>query len=86
MLRKKESCPCCGNYTIPISNSDNLHNIGFICPVCFWEIDVFIKSDDDYSSSNHITLKEARENYIAFGACDKNMVKNVRKPTAKERK
>ena len=33
-------CPCCGYLTIP-NNGDAL---GYICPVCMWEIDLFIKS------------------------------------------
>ena len=59
-------CPCCGNITIP-NGGDAL---GYICPICYWEIDLFIKSDDEPSDQNHgITLNQARENYKQFGKC-----------------
>lgn len=58
-------CPCCGNITIP-NNGDAL---AYICPVCMWEIDLFIKSENEPSDQNHgLTLKEARSNYKKFGA------------------
>lgn len=59
------SCPCCGNITIP--NGGNA--IVYICPICLWEIDFFIHSDDEPSDQNHgLTLNQARENYKKFGA------------------
>ena len=58
-------CPCCGEITIP-NGGDAL---AYICPVCLWEIDGFITSDDEPSDQNHgLTLKKARENYAACGA------------------
>lgn len=58
-------CPCCLNLTIP-NKGDAL---AFICPVCMWEIDLFINSDNEISDLNHgLTLNEARENYKRFGA------------------
>lgn len=58
-------CPCCGNKTIP-SNEDAL---AYICPICFWEIDLFIKSDNEPSDQNHgLTLAEARQKYKRYGA------------------
>ncbi|WDV46333.1 CPCC family cysteine-rich protein [Clostridiaceae bacterium M8S5] len=36
----------------------------FIYPVCFWEIDLFIKDDDEPSEQNHqLTLNQAIDNY-----------------------
>lgn len=32
---------------------------------------------DEHSGPNHMTLREARQNFIDFGACDRNMLKNV---------
>lgn len=58
-------CPCCENITIP-SNGDAL---AYICPVCMWEIDLFIKSENEPSNQNHgLTLVEARNNYKKYGA------------------
>ena len=70
-------CPCCGYRTIP-NKGDAL---GYICPVCFWEIDLFINSDDEASESNHgLTLIEARENYKKFGAVTKQLKEYCREP------
>ena len=57
-------CPCCGNITIP-NGGDAL---AYICPICWWEIDLFIQSDDEYSDLNRMTLNQARENYKKYGA------------------
>ena len=70
-------CPCCGYITIP-NNGDAL---AYICPVCFWEVDLFIKADDEISDQNYgLTLKEARNNYIKFGAVLPRFKENCRKP------
>ena len=54
-------CLCCGLETLPVPPEEA---IAFICPVCWWENDVFIKSDDELSDENKgITLNEARANY-----------------------
>ncbi|MGG0655345.1 CPCC family cysteine-rich protein [Rummeliibacillus pycnus] len=56
-------CPCCGFITIPNDA------IAYICPVCLWEIDDFIQSNDEESDQNHgLTLNEARKNYQQFGS------------------
>jgi 8-oxo-dGTP pyrophosphatase MutT (NUDIX family) len=58
---------------------------GFICPVCFWENDLRMASDTEPSECNHgITLKEARENYLAFHASERNMLPYVRPPRPEE--
>ena len=46
-------------------------------------------SDEDLldvpSGANHgLTLREGRENYRSFGACEKSMKKHVRKPRQSE--
>ena len=57
-------CPCCGNKTIP-NHGDAL---AYICPICFWEIDLFIKSENEPSDQNHgLTLVEARQKYKRYG-------------------
>ena len=70
-------CPCCGYLTIP-NNGDAL---GYICPVCMWEIDLFIKSDDEPSDLNNgLSLKEARKNFKQFGAVLQNLKQYCREP------
>ena len=61
-------CLCCGNETLPAPAEDA---VAYICPVCWWENDVFLKSPDEPSGENHgMTLLEAHENYIKYGICD----------------
>ena len=61
-------CLCCGNETLPVRAEEA---IAYICPVCWWENDVFLKSADEPSDENHgMTLLEAHENYIKYGICD----------------
>lgn len=75
-------CPCCGYLTFPVSNEEA---IAYICPVCYWENDVFIKSADEPSDENHgMTLNEGRINYKLFGACSQEMLIYVRKPKPEE--
>ena len=51
----KYPCPCCGNITLPVPQEDA---IAFICPICLWENDVFITSDEEPSDENHgMTLR-----------------------------
>ena len=56
-----------------------------ICPVCFWEDDaIAYKYPDESISSNGVSLNEARENYIKFKACHKDMIPYVREPEKDE--
>ena len=74
-------CPCCGSITIP-NGGDAL---AYICPVCFWEIDLFITSENEPSDQNHgLTLVQARENYKKFGAVLERLVQYTRRPTEDE--
>lgn len=74
-------CPCCGNITIP-NHGDAL---AYICPVCFWEIDLFISSEDEPSDQNHgLTLTLARENYRKYGATLERLKQYCREPLAEE--
>ena len=74
-------CPCCGNVTIP-NRGDAL---AYICPVCLWEIDLFVKSDDEPSDQNHgLSLNEARANYKACGAVLPRLVQYARAPKEHE--
>jgi len=70
-------CPCCGFITIP-NNGDAL---AYICPICFWEIDLFIQSNDEASDQNHsLTLTKARKNYQQFGAVLPDLKEYCRQP------
>ena len=61
-------CLCCGNETLPVPAADA---IAYICPVCWWENDVFLHGDDEPSDENHgMTLLQARKNYKKYGICD----------------
>lgn len=68
-------CPCCGNYTIDPDEPEF-----DICPVCFWENDPYQEKFPEETGANNISLNEARKNYEEFGACEKRLVKYVRKP------
>ncbi len=69
------ACPCCGCLTLPTRNDYE------ICPVCFWEDDGY---EGEEIGANYVTLKQARANFIEFGAVEKRLVKHTRKPTADE--
>lgn len=74
---RNSPCPCCGFITIP-NKGDAL---AYICPVCFWEIDLFINSDDEPSDQNHgLTLNEARKNYEKHGVVMPNLKEHCREP------
>lgn len=85
MIKKKVKCPCCGCYTIPQGTKENYPTDGYICEVCFWEIDEFISSDDEWNDVNGLTLNEARENYKVFGSVNRKYLGKVRKPTDEEK-
>ena len=79
---KRYPCPCCGYLTYPVPREEA---IAYICPVCFWENDVFVISDDEPSDENHgSSLRKARENYRSFGACARTMLRYVREPKPEE--
>lgn len=64
-IQEKYPCPCCEKNTIP-NRGDAL---AYICPVCLWEIDLFLRTEDEPSDQNHgLTLNEARNNYKIHGA------------------
>lgn len=78
----KYPCPCCGCRTLPVPAADA---IAYICPVCFWENDVFLSREDEPSDENHgMTLQEARANFNQYHACDPRFLQFVRAPTKEE--
>ena len=61
-------CKCCGHETLPVPPEDA---VAYICPICWWENDVFTTDVDEPSDENHgIPLNCARKNYIAHGISD----------------
>lgn len=80
IVKATHPCPCCGYITMP-----GISPTAYICPVCFWEIDDFIDSDDDPSDSNHgISLNIARKNYQSYGAMSQHLIKYCRSATLEE--
>lgn len=81
----KEKCLCCGYKTLP-KNVEQC--TAFICPVCFWENDTFMKNMHDRlekSDCNRgLTLEQASYNFKRYGACDKEFIAKVRKPNKEE--
>ena len=61
-------CKCCGHETLPVPPEEA---VAYICPICWWENDVFTADDDEPSDENHgLTLSEGRKNYKQYGICD----------------
>ena len=78
----KYPCPCCGYLTLPVPREEA---IAYICPVCFWENDVFTSNENEKSDENHgLSLNEGRKNFRAFGACDMRFRNKVREPYKEE--
>lgn len=75
----KYVCKCCGCAAM---DTDEEYDI---CPVCYWEKDRSQELDpDNAGGANGVSLNEARKNYAEFGACEKRLLPNVRKPEAIE--
>jgi hypothetical protein len=79
----RSRCPCCGYYTLSQRGKWE------ICDVCFWEDD---SENDEYDSpasdkvygANGVSLREARENFLEFGASKLSMKPHVRPPRPDE--
>ena len=73
-FNKLYACPCCGYATLAeVANYE-------ICEICFWEDD----GQDDpeqnecFGGPNKVSLKEARFNFLVFGAAERNQTDCVR--------
>ena len=81
MLIKKYECPCCGYLTLPRKPSGTYD----LCPVCFWEDDGVQFENPFYEGgANSISLNEARQNFLKFGAYREKAISFVRKPLPEE--
>ncbi|MCI5928248.1 MAG: hypothetical protein MRZ73_06865 [Pseudoflavonifractor capillosus] len=59
--------------------------MAYICPVCFWENDVFAPEEDAPSDENRgMTLRQGRENYRRWGAVRQDLVPFARPPRPEE--
>ncbi|MBD2857728.1 hypothetical protein IB286_01830 [Spongiibacter sp. KMU-158] len=71
----REQCPCCDYISLAERNRY------LICPICFWEDEgQDLHAPDEYSGPNHMSLREGRENFLAFGACSRDMLEHVLLP------
>jgi hypothetical protein len=77
----KFACPCCGYKTM----SEKPGGTYNICQVCFWEDDPFQFNDPDCEGwANGVSLRQGQKNFQEFGACARDMIKNVRGPNIAE--
>lgn len=78
----KFPCPCCGYKTFPAPKEEA---IAYICPVCFWENDVFDPGEDQPSDENRgMTLRQGREAFRRLGAVREDLRQYARKPLPEE--
>ncbi len=77
----KYTCPCCGYKTLEEEPTGTYE----ICNICFWADDsVQFKEPDYEGGANEVSLRQAQENFIVFGACEKRCIELVRKPTSED--
>lgn len=75
-------CPCCGYRTLSPGPPGSYE----VCPVCFWLDDlVGFHYPDSESDYNYVSLRTARENFRACGACTPDAVDRTRSPAGDER-
>ena len=83
MVTEKFACPCCGYKTF----REQPNGTYDICQGCFWEDDPIQLDDPDYEGgANRVSLKQGQKNFIEFGACEREMIKNVRQPNRDEQR
>ncbi|MFE1415550.1 CPCC family cysteine-rich protein [Streptomyces sp. NPDC058746] len=73
-------CIVCGHLTVAVRGNHE------ICPVCGWQDDGGDYRDPDryVGGPNHVTLREARQNYKEFGASERRRIDRVRPPLREE--
>lgn len=83
MAIEKFACPCCGYKTFEEQPNGSYN----VCQVCFWEDDPIQLDNPNYEGgANRVSLSQGQKNFIEFGACEREMIKNVRKPTKNEQR
>ncbi len=69
-------CECCGYNTL----NEKPNGTYQICNTCFWEDDPIQSEDQNYEGgANRVSLNQAKRNFAEFGACERDMIKNVNK-------
>lgn len=74
------SCLCCGYKTLDEEPPGTYE----ICEVCFWEDDDYQYTYQNETGANRVTIREAKRNFLAFGACEKESIPHTRKPKPNE--
>ena len=77
-----EFCPCCGYDTK--DKEDRLNYT--ICKICFWEDDPLQLEEINEDGANYVSLIQGRKNFEKFGACEIEMINNVREVTEQDRR
>ncbi len=78
----KYTCPCCSYKTF-----DREDHLWDICKVCYWEsCPIGNNNPLQVTGPNPMCLADAQQNFILFGACEKEMLVHVRKPNENEPK
>ena len=76
-------CPCCAHFTMPEAPPGTFDT----CPVCGWEDDhIQFNLPTLADGANPMSLDDARRNYKEFGAASRSLVRQVRRPTADEKR
>jgi hypothetical protein len=76
-------CPCCGYKTFSHKPNGSYD----ICEVCFYEDNPNQLEEPDYKGgANPMSLRQAQQNFLKFGACDREMLRNVRPPAKDEQR
>ncbi|OIP70359.1 MAG: hypothetical protein AUK43_09545 [Oscillatoriales cyanobacterium CG2_30_40_61] len=78
--QKSYPCPCCGYLTL----TEEPPGTYLICPICFWEDNEDINNWSVWTGSNQVSLRQAQKNFLEFGACELEWLKDVRSPTVDE--
>lgn len=80
LMKRRHPCPCCGHLTL-----DEPVGSWLICPVCGWEDDLTqLRWPDEAGGANKVSLREAQENYRAFGFSKLARRERVREPASGE--
>jgi hypothetical protein len=81
-VRKKYPCPCCWYLTLEAEAPGTYE----LCPVCYWEDDpVAANNINEPSEINHLSLRQAQDNFKRFGFSHRRWKAEVRPPFPDER-
>ena len=70
------TCFCCGFKTLTEQPPGSFE----ICPVCFWEDDPAQAANPSLAGgANKVSLSEARQNFLSFGASSRDVLNSVRR-------